>query len=321
MRKNNFKHISIVTFISKSEIFNPKIFSFYSQIKQDFDTSELIIFTDKNINQSQISEPDVHEICDNGATKYKRILKALTIAKSDMILFLDNDISPDLQQLRVFLENYDDADLCFGRIGVTNAQKITEHLVRIDKYISHGFIRPLLWRCGIGVSVLGQIFVLKKDIFKKILSQNDTVFDDLSIGACAKENNCKVQISKMILGTEKASRNLKTLFKQRIRWAQGYSETLDNYRNTKAFPFVIIHGIAYHAVFPCLSILLLLSAVKYPITALILWCLLCIVISAKHIKEFPFALLYTIVFPLVHMVWLAAFLMYHFQRKNTTRRK
>ena len=198
MKKNNLKNISIVTFISKSEIFNPKIFSFYSQIKQDFDTSELIIFTDKNINQCQISEPDVHEICDNGATKYKRILKALTIAKSDMILFLDNDICPDLQQLRVFLKNYDDADLCFGRIGVTNAKKITEHLVRIDKYISHGFIRPLLWKCEIGVSVPGQIFVLKKDIFKKILSQNDTVFDDLSIGACAKENKCKVQISKMI---------------------------------------------------------------------------------------------------------------------------
>lgn len=312
MKKNNLKRLSIVTFISHAETFNPDILSFYQHIKTHLDFAELIVFTDKEVLQAQkISAPDIHEETDGGATKYKRILNALTMAKYDMILFIDNDISPDLDNIHTFLTEYQDGiDLYFGRIGVTDPKSITERLVEADKILSHKFIRPMLWKFGIGISVPGQIFLLKKESFRKALMQWDTVFDDLSIGACAKDNGYNVQISKLILGHEKASSNLKTLIKQRLRWAKGYSETLKHYQSSRVLPFVVIHGIAYHLVTPVFNVCTLLLATKYSLPALGIWFALCLIISDRHMKYIPVTVLYMLMFPIIHIIWMFALMIY-----------
>ena len=269
MEEKIIDSISIVTFISNKEKFNMEIFKFYNDIRKFCGFAEFIIFSDVALFDSEkIYGDNIYEkVCPN-MTKYKRILLSLSIVRSDKILFLDNDISPDNKNLYNFLKAYrNESDLYFGKIGVNNPQNLIEKLIKIDKNISHKFTRPILWKFKIGISVPGQIFMINKNRFVKDLNHRDTVFDDLFIGICAKENKYIVQRSTLMLGYEKASNNISILLRQRIRWAKGYYQTLLFHSKIKVFPLIIIHGIAYH--FTIIIIDILLSFVVFVVVSLL----------------------------------------------------
>ena len=303
--------LSIVTFISKRECFNPFILNFYFSIINNFIYSELIIFTDFYLSEIQNFEyKNIRQIICKGTTKYRRILSSLSETHSDIILYIDNDIHPYQLNLEKFLYQYKyDIDLYFGKIDVIKPNTFIERLITIDKCLSHNVIRPLLWNLNVGISVPGQIFLIKKQKFFYDLQDIDTVFDDLFIGICSKMNQYKVQRSVLTLGAEKASNNIITLLKQRIRWSRGYYECCKNNKN-KALFFIIIHGIAYHLLLPSLSMLIVYLMIS-PYRTLCKWLTILAVIFAiikKKTKVVPYLCSYIIIFSFVHMTWLTSFI-------------
>ena len=304
------KTISIVTFISGNETLNRNIIDLYKLIKKDLDQCELIIYTDHSVvNKRDLVDEGVKEFISPSITKYQRILSSLKTSKNDYILFIDNDIFPDYIELKkMILESSDNIDLLFGKITVSQTQTVTEHLVKIDKILSHNIIRPALWNMNVGISVPGQVFLIKRKSFIDILKRYDTLFDDLAIGICAKEHGLYVRRTKSILGKEKPSIDLKTLIRQRVRWAKGYSEMIKFNRNSDCYPFIIIHGLTYHGLLAFIDLGILLLFKKAPAVSIALLCFMLWKLSDNEIREYPYVILYMLCFPVIHSIWTGALL-------------
>lgn len=261
--------------------------------------SELLIYTDNEIlGELRINDKDIREFASPSVTKYRRILSSLDNCRYDHILFIDNDIQADFTEMKKFIQNCPEkADLYFGKIAVSKTDTFTEHLIKIDKILSHNIIRPSLWNMNIGISIPGQIFIIKRNSFINTLRRYDTLFNDLTIGICTKENHMSVKRTNAILGSECPSSDLKKLIKQRIRWAKGYSQTLIRNRNSSCYPYVVIHGLAYHS---SIAVIDLLEAIIFkfsPFASAVLLIIILLLLSDKEIKEIPYAAAYMLVFP------------------------
>ena len=300
------RSISIVTFISGTERLNHHIIGFYRFISKQLDHCELVIYSDEKVlEQKRIADENIREVYGNAISKYKRIIDSLTSCRYEHILFIDNDIKIDFAELsQAILQCPDDADLFFGKISVSSTNTFTEHLIKIDKILSHNIIRPLLWNMNVGISIPGQVFIMKRKSFINVLRQYDTLFDDLTIGICAKENNMTVKHTKAVLGNEKPSANIKTLIKQRIRWAKGYSQTLRFNKNSRCFHYIVIHGAAYHVSVAAIDLIEAILLMYSPCISAVLFMLILVTLSDSDIKEFPYVLAYMLVFPVIHSVWL-----------------
>ncbi|MDR1250457.1 MAG: glycosyltransferase family 2 protein [Treponema sp.] len=301
--------LSIVTFVSNSETVNYNILSLFKDIQKRIPLTELLIYTDNSIY-------DINSICDDvklnicpHLTKYNRILKSLEDSNSAYILYLDNDIMPDFSNLYEVIDNIHDnsVDLLWGIIGVSEKQGFVSKLIIIDKILSHKIIRPTLWKMNIGISIPGQIFLLNKTKFQKDLSHRDTIFDDLTIGICVKHNNYNIKMISSVLGYEKPSTNFNKLITQRIRWAKGFYESVENNMHNKMLPLIIAHGFSYHLLGFVFWALLYMIFMFNHIVALVLWLAFCVKIADFDLSLIPFSIAYTIIFPIIHLCWLVVF--------------
>ena len=296
--------LSIATFISGNETMNFSILDAYYFLRDSMLADELIIFSD---TPQGITGRGIREEISPSSTKYTRMLSSLKISSNENILYIDNDITPDLFSLKKFIVEYrSDSDLYFGRIAAKESKTFTGKLIQTDKTISHKLIRPLLWRIGAGISLPGQIFMLKRGKFLKNLPEADTVFDDLAVGICAVKNGFIVQRSKLTLGYERPSETPSVLIKQRIRWARGYCEQLKASRGSSVFPLVVIHGLAYHVLSPMFVPVLYMTLSGRIFLAVIV--IVCSCVSEFRLSRLIYSAAYFVIFPAVHAVWLAALL-------------
>ena len=201
---------------------------------------------------------------------------------------IDNDITINYNNLKKFVIEFIDSKYAigWGKIKTKNVKKFIPQLIKIDKNLSHDFIRPLLWKAKIGISIPGQIFVLKKDKFIDKLPKIDTVYDDLTIGMIARKNNFEYFYSKLFLGSELPKGNFVDLIKQRIRWSKGMAQSIFNGIRYNMLKFVLIHSFMYHMLWIPYYIFLFIISKYSLITSLILFFFL-------YIPK-PF---YTILFP------------------------
>jgi cellulose synthase/poly-beta-1,6-N-acetylglucosamine synthase-like glycosyltransferase len=297
--------MTVVTFISSNETINSKLFPLLNELQSSFDV-EMIIYANNAID---ISLQDyVKVIICPDTTKYKRILQSFDDARSTCILFIDNDITPDIHNLTVFVDNISsNPDLAWGYIGVSETLGFFSKLITVDKLLSHKIIRPFLWKLNIGISVPGQVFLVNKTKFQADLPQYDTVFDDLTIGICAKKNSYRIKQVPLYLGYENPSLSLHALIKQRIRWAKGFSQSIfNNFDDKKMLPFIFIHGIAYHLLcFVFWGLFCLLYKLNL-LFSVLLWIFTCIIVSDRNFKIIVYVGIYTIIFPFVHLIWVAS---------------
>jgi cellulose synthase/poly-beta-1,6-N-acetylglucosamine synthase-like glycosyltransferase len=225
----------------------------------------------------------------------------------DYFFCVDNDITPNLNAIVEFLQEsfIAQADLSWGRIGIRSTTGLVTQMIKIDKMLSHSIIRPLLWKSGWGASLPGQVFLIKVNTFRDKLPKPDTVFDDLTIGICARENNCNVYFNKSILGWEKPKETIVSLLYQRIRWAKGFSQVLNiNRRLSGRLHLVLAHGIAYHLLWPIFWGLIYIAsfiAIEYGI---FVWLILAGILTFGRASLIPAALIYTIAFSAIHTIWL-----------------
>lgn len=95
------KDITIVTFISNNEKINEDFFTFYNLCKNNFNV-EAIVFSDKSIN---INDESIKLIIKSNTTKYIRIIQSIKSANSNNILFIDNDIIINHENLNINHKN------------------------------------------------------------------------------------------------------------------------------------------------------------------------------------------------------------------------
>lgn len=293
--------LTIATFISNSEIYNKNFEEFCKIISKKLNI-EVIIFTDKKIS---ISNKNVKQIIQNNTTKYKRIIELISISKSENILCIDNDITIHVSELRKFINKFiaNDFDLAWGKIKAKKTKGFISNLIRIDKKLSHDYIRPFLWKMNIGISIPGQVFAMKKSSFIDKLPSKDTVYDDLTIGMIARKNKLKVYFSKSILGEEMPKCTFKELIRQRKRWAKGFSQSLVTGKKENMLKFVIIHGIFYHLLWIFYYLVLILIGTKNLNLSMIIFMIIGLILSEFSIRDFIYAILYMVIFPIIHIIW------------------
>lgn len=300
------KNITIATFISNKEKKNNDFIEVIKFLEKSFEL-EALVFCDFYMKDLP---NNIIQIVTPGMTKYKRIEKLLSISKNDNILCIDNDITINKENLKKFINECISKEyaVAWGKIKAIPVKSFIAHLICIDKNLSHDYIRPMLWKLNIGISLPGQIFMINKQYYIDKLPKYDTVYDDLTIGIITKENSMPIYYTKEILGEELPKSTFINLLKQRKRWAKGFAESIYNNRKTNMLKYVIIHGFMYHLLWIPFYIILILLTLITPILPIIIICIVCILLADKKIKDILWSFAYILVFPVVHIVWLISFI-------------
>lgn len=297
----DMKCITIATFISKNEYENKKIYETINYLKKYFRV-DVIIFSD---NEMENKNKGIKTIITPKMTKYRRIQILLNEAESNDILCIDNDIEPNRENILNFINkclkvNY---SIAWGKVKAQKTKGVIPKIINIDKNLSHDYIRPTLWKMNIGISLPGQIFMINKKYFKDKLPKIDTVYDDLMIGAVAREKHYPIFFVKEILEYEKPKKNIIELLQQRIRWAKGLAETIMYNRKNKVLPFILLHGFFFNLLwFPIYLIIFTLIKINL-LLGLFMIALISYLLTEKDIREIIWSIMYMIVFPLVYVVW------------------
>lgn len=307
------KSLTIATFISNNEKCNENFLKFIEYIQKELSV-KVIIFTDQKIENIN---HNFKQIVKNKTTKYKRIIQLIKLSETNNILCIDNDITIDYKNLKNFITEFIDSKYAigWGKIRTININKFIPQLIKIDKNLSHDFIRPLLWKLKLGISIPGQIFALKKDKFIDKLPKIDTVYDDLTIGMIARKNNFEYFYSKSYLGSEFPKENFIDLIKQRIRWSKGMAQSIFNGIKYNMLNFVLIHAFMYHMLWIPYYILLFIISKYNLIFASILFLLVSMILSEVKIKDILWAICYMLIFPIIHSIWFIFFI-YNIIRYN-----
>lgn len=194
------KNITIATFISNKEKKNNDFIEVIKFLEKSFEL-EALVFCDFYMKDLP---NNIIQIVTPGMTKYKRIEKLLSISKNDNILCIDNDITINKENLKKFINECISKEyaVAWGKIKAIPVKSFIAHLICIDKNLSHDYIRPMLWKLNIGISLPGQIFMINKQYYIDKLPKYDTVYDDLTIGIITKENSMPIYYTKEILGEE-----------------------------------------------------------------------------------------------------------------------
>jgi hypothetical protein len=267
----------------------------------------MIIYTDNVVSNELLAREDIDVIISPRTTKYKRMLMSLNDSKSENILYIDNDITPDSNNLIKFISKLDDnVDLAWGYIGVLLDHGFMPKLISIDKQISHKIIRPFLWKIDIGISVPGQVLFINATKFRRDLPQYDTVFDDLTIGICAKMYDYYTMRSALYLGYEKPSFSFHSLVRQRIRWSKGFYQSIVNNIHNGMLPYILVHGFTYHFLWLLIWVIIIFISKFSTSLGVLSWIIICICLCDKKHTLLGYSLVYSLIFPLIHVIWFLA---------------
>lgn len=301
------KDICLITYLREDEVFTDEIVKLCIELHKKAPSFKCIIFSNGNYKLEESYSFNIDIIYMPG-TKYKRIKHLIENDDSKYFISVDNDIRSNISNVLTFVDitisgNY---DIGWGKIMSEKQVGFISKLIVIDKILSHYYIRPLLWKFKIGITLPGQFFIIKGKTFANKLLEVDTFLDDLALGLYVRENNKKINVhmSKMILGYECPNNTFKGLFKQRTRWADGFLSILNGLQNKVEKRYVIIHGVSYHLLWIIhLFILLLLSKINLIFGISYILLSSCI-LSRLNIKLLFHAFLYQIVFPIFHIKWI-----------------
>jgi len=309
--------ISIVTYLRASETITQSFLLFVQQIQNREILDNVYIFT--VTPREVIAHKNWIIIYDNGKTKYERLRYLINTLQDSILFSIDNDMTIDFSVFETFLNQFifSDRVIGWGKIGVSN-KGFVPSLISVDKNLSHYFIRPLLWKLNIGISIPGQCFILRTKKYFQRLPETNTFLDDLQIGLFTCYQGYQVFQSEKIIGTEKVQDTLGKLFRQRKRWAKGFASTLKTAQsmNRKFFILVLLHGFSYHLTLPIfipflLSLYFVNSIIAFTITFLLL-----ILLCKGNFSLLGSALLYCMIFPWLHLYWLISLIPSRLETKH-----
>lgn len=301
--------ITVVTYLRKTENISENFKLFIAALSHANLLHRVIVFSETHKNVS--SEWFVYS--DKGRTKYFRIVEVISQKEDNIILSIDNDLDIDIHNAVHFCAEFEKTNAVIGwGLIDANEKSFIGKMISIDKTLSHCFIRPLLWKIHVGISIPGQLFIFKSEIYYNNLPKNNTFLDDLQIGLVTRCLNLKIFCSNKVMGKENVPQTFSDIFTQRRRWANGFASIIKNayHSSLKHFLLVSIHGLSYHIFFSSLMISLLIMFFFYPV--IILPCIFVILffLAKFNVKKIPIALCYSIFFPFLHIYWGCHMLIY-----------
>lgn len=304
------KSITVATFISNSEQQN-KNFDVLCKLLGKTYTINAFVYSDKKV-------PTKYNNIVGKKTKYFRIIDLIERTNDDNILFVDNDITINENNILSFVNDVINSDyaLAWGIIRTSQQKNFAEKLIDIDKLISHYIIRPISWKLKIGISLPGQVFMLNRRYYLDKLPRTDTLYDDLEIGACTKEYNMPVKYTKYILGYEKPKSSLKELLIQRKRWAKGFVQILRMNKRTKTEKYVIIHGILFNMLWIPTNTILGIMAIKNIYIFALAFILLGLWYSHFNLKKILYAFIYILIYWIIYFIWLINIIRFLFLKEE-----
>lgn len=304
------KEICLVTYTRSTEGFTDELdrisSAFYQKYSNNF---KVVICCEKYF---EISEKEYEiEFMEMAGTKYRRLISLLEKDDSRYYLSIDNDIAGNINELLHFVNimvdyNY---EVGWGRIRAKRQKGFISNMVAVDKLLSHNIIRPLLWKFGVGISIPGQVFCIKGESFRGKLIELDTFLDDLALGLYVNINQSKKYVIPTILGEEQPNSRFSGLWKQRSRWAIGYSTILKAVNDKKEYKSkVVIHGLSYHFSWVLNWMIIILVAFIFWPAAIVYIFLISTLIAKKDIGILFYSIIYQLVFPIFHIRWGITFL-------------
>ena len=305
------KEICLVTYTRETEGFTDELDriakAFYEKYKNNF---KVVICCEQYF---QIDSRDyLTELMEIGGTKYRRLISLMEKDnETKYYLSIDNDIRGNIKELLDFVDEMinNNYEVGWGGIRAKRQRDFISNMVAVDKLLSHNIIRPLLWKLGVGISVPGQVFCIKGESFRGKLIEFDTFLDDLALGLYVNINKSKKYVISTVLGEEKPNCKFTGLWKQRSRWAIGYSTILKAVKNKKDYNSkVIIHGLSYHLSWLLNWLIAGFLALLFWPAAIVYILLISLLIAKKDISRFFYAVIYQFVFPIFHIRWGITFI-------------
>ncbi len=298
----------LVTYTRKDEILTNDLIAICDMLNNKFNSFKCIVFVEKDMEIDKNLSFKI-DIVHMTGTKYLKLKKIIEEFDVEFILSVDNDIKADIKNLDEFLSisinnNY---DIGWGKIFSQYENRFISKMVYVDKMLSHNVIRPLLWNLGIGISVPGQCFLVKRLTFANKLKNIDTFLDDLEIGLYTSINKNKMKLHqfKKAVGYEIPNSSFYGLWRQRSRWAQGYRVILESIKDNKEKKLIIIHAFAYHIIGILNWIICCFLLLSKRIEIFLLYIsILSFIISKENLKSYFYCIMYQLFFPIFHIRWL-----------------
>lgn len=239
-------------------------------------------------------------------TKYRRLINVMDNDNSEYYLSVDNDITADIANLKIFIKEMIDnnIDVGWGKIKANHPSGFISKLVAVDKELSHNIIRPSLWCTNYGISIPGQVFCIKGSTFRTKLINLDTFLDDLALGLYVNINNCSKYRTNNVLGYELPNSTFFGLWTQRERWGIGYASILKAVKFIPEYRIrIIIHGLCYHVTWLLNWILIYNFSVYSILFGFLYYIIVSFIISGFRLDLLIYSLAYQVVFPLFHIIW------------------
>ncbi len=202
--------------------------------------------------------------------------------------------------------------VAFGAVEAECAPGLLGQLIAVDKWLSHRFLRPTLWRLGIGITLPGQFLIMSSSVLHRLNPRLDTYLDDLYVGFLCRRLKVSVCRDSRIVGHEASRVTWTGLIAQRIRWMKGFMQLVWHLAaEPGALPLLAVHFLAYHGL-PLIVLTVTCALCLNGPLFMIGWLLvIAILLSAAARCSLPAAIAYMTVFPLVHLLavclwWLPA---------------
>lgn len=302
--------IAFVTYIRNQETLTPELIHLTQTLQAGFGGVECLIFSDEEIDLPHIENGTFRNVVMVG-TKYRRLNRALREVNSEWILSVDNDIQAAEPVLMEFLQTAmeSESDIAWGRIGTTSSRGLVESLVTVDKLLSHNILRPLLWRLRLGITVPGQVMLLRRRAFCGMQPEVDTYLDDLALGLYTHRHFKELRVFRapVVLGFEKPNQTLLGLWRQRCRWTAGLRSLWKVAETAKDRCLIGFHYFVYHGLWSVNYLLIGLGiALAFYNSCFLLIPALCLGLEALIItwgrpSLIGWALVYLLFFPIFHI--------------------
>ena len=313
------KKLCLVTYTRKKECYTKEIDLIAQQLNDELMGNFKIVVGCEDSVQVPQCNYEISFFRKKG-TKYRKIISLMENDASLYYLSIYNDIHRSIPEISKFVKNLiiQKADIGWGRICAGSSHGLVSHLVGVDKLLSHNIIRPVLWKLGVGISVLGQIFGIKGERFRGNLINLDTFLDDLALGLYVNVNDCRKYVVNKILGYERPNDHFWGLWNQRKRWAIGYGSILKGVFDINEYRWkIIIHGLGYH--FSWIlnwAIAGLLFSEFFPI-GILYTLFMSILIVGINLKMIFYAFLYQFIFPIFHIVWIVSLIRFFLKEDSS----
>ena len=310
LRNDEMKEVCLVTYTRSTEGFNNELDRITSAFCEQYGNKFKVVICCENYFEIKDKKYDI-EFMEMGGTKYRSLISLMEKDDSKYYLSIDNDITGNIKELLdfVYIMINDDYEIGWGRIRAKRQKGFISNMVAVDKLLSHNIIRPLLWKLGVGISVPGQVFFIKGESFRGKLIELDTFLDDLALGLYVNINKNKKYVIPTVLGEEQPNSKFAGLWKQRSRWAVGYSTILKTVKDRKEYKNkVIIHGLSYHFSWMLNWVIVILLSCLFWHAAIGYILLISASIVKKDITMLFYAMMYQMVFPIFHIRWGITFL-------------